>query len=41
MNHDNGVELSGEFSPFLRVCVGIALLVLALTPALYIVLRYA
>jgi len=26
MNQNNGVELSGEFSPFLRVCIGVGIL---------------
>jgi len=40
MNQQDGVELSGEFSPFLRGCVGVAIVALALTPALYCILRY-
>jgi len=34
------IELSGELSPFLRGCIGVAIVVLALTPALYFILRY-
>jgi len=41
MNQQGGVEVSGEFSPFLRVCIGIAIVALAVTPALYVILRYA
>jgi len=41
MNHENGIEVSGEFSPFLRVCIGVAIVALALTPGLYVILKYA
>jgi len=40
MNHENGIEVSGEFSPFLRACIGISIVALAFTPALYVLLRY-
>jgi len=32
MNQENGVEVSGEFSPFLRACIGVAIVLLALSP---------
>jgi len=35
------IELSGELSPFLCSCIGVAIVALALTPTLYIILRYA
>jgi len=39
--NEDGVELSGEFSPFLRACIGIGILLLCLTPPLYVFLRYS
>lgn len=33
------VELAGQLSPFLRFCIGISLIVFAITPLVYILLR--
>jgi len=48
MNKQDGVELSGEFSPFIRACIGIGILlvsasvpILAAASVLYVIFRYA
>jgi len=35
MNQQNGVEVSGEFSPFLRLCIGLGILMLCAAPLVY------
>jgi len=35
------LEYSGLMTPWMRPCIGAAILALALTPALYVILRYA
>jgi len=35
MNRDEGIELRGEFSPFLRACIGIGILMLCAAPLVY------
>lgn len=35
------VELEGQLSPFMRMCVGVSLVAFAITPLVYVVLRYA
>jgi len=37
MNRDEGIELHGEFSPFLRACIGIGILMLCAAPLIYAV----
>jgi len=32
MNRQNGIEVSGEFSPFLRACIGVGIVLCAAAP---------
>jgi len=37
MNRQDGIEVSGEFSPFLRLCIGIGILMLCAAPLIYVI----
>lgn len=34
------VELEGQFSPFQRACIGISVVAIAVTPMVYLILRF-
>jgi len=35
MNRQEGIDLSGEFSPFLRACVGVGIVLMAAAPFIW------
>jgi len=37
MTREDGIEISGEFSPFLRACIGLGILMVCASPLLYVI----
>ena len=38
MHPENGIKVSGELSPWLRFCIGIGIILLCLSPLIYVTL---